>query len=107
MDPIWQNLPRDLVDKICNMLIHTRVIPHELKMNIQFQEMKLLNHYRSSRTLFGSHTWVHIFNSLSLYIRSNDLFPLDMEWSPKEECYYMWYRLTPEQRTEFLEFDLF
>ena len=107
MDPIWKNLPIDLVYKICNMLPKVRRISDDLKRNIEFQEMFLLNFYKSSRPLFRAHTWVFVHNSLSTYIRQSELFPIDYEWNPREECYYLWYRMTPEQRLEFVRGDHF
>ena len=105
MDQIWSQLPRELVYKICNYLPQLRSIPPELKMNIEFQEFKLANYYRASRPLFRENTWIHIFNSLSAFVRDRSLFPIDQEWDPKNESYYLWYRLTPELRDEFLMFE--
>lgn len=104
MDPIWQTLPIELAYKICNMLPKVRCISDDLKRNIEFQEMLLVNYYRSARPLFGIYTWLHVYNSLVVFIRDEDLFPIDQEWIPKDECYYLWYRLTPEQRQQFLLF---
>ena len=105
MDPIWRELPRELVDKICNMLTSLRRIPDEMKLQIQMQEMKLTNFYRSSRRLFGVTTWVFVFNCLTTFVRDRDLFELEPEWSPRDESYYIWYTMTPEEREEFLQFN--
>lgn len=105
MDPIWQLLPRELVYKICNMLTRIRRIPPELKLNIEFQELQLRNFYRSCIPLFSPNPWIYVFNSLSVFISRKNLFPLDQEWDPRSESYYLWYRLTPDQRSEFLQFN--
>lgn len=105
MDPIWTLLPYDLVAKICNMLPKVRCLPNDMKQEIQMQEMKLMNFYRSSRLLFGANTWVFVFNSLALYVQSKGIFELEPEWSPRDECFYIWFNLTPEERDEFLEFN--
>ncbi len=105
MDPIWAQLPRDLVYKICNMLTQVRGIPDQMKLQIEMQEMKLLSFYKSSRILFGTSTWVFVFNCLSTFVKDRNLFELEPEWSPRDESYYIWYSMTPEERDEFLEFD--
>jgi hypothetical protein len=107
MDPIWTQLPIDLVNKICNMLILVRRIPDDMKRDIEMQEMKLNNFFKSSRVLFGLHTWTFVFNSLCLYVSEHNLFEISQEWSPRDESYYIWNSMTPEEReADHLRFEM-
>jgi hypothetical protein len=99
MDPIWQTLPADLVDRICNMLPRVRAIPVELKNEITSQMHKLMDFYRIARPLYRDHAWVFTYNCL--VVHSGKEIPLDDHWNPHIDTLSLWLILTPEEREGF------
>ena len=45
MDPIWQQLPSDLAERVCNQLPKVRAIPENLKKEIVSQRWMLAKSY--------------------------------------------------------------
>lgn len=113
MDPVWRNLPLELVYKICNLLTKVRYLPVSLSDDIKFQEQKLLWFYRQSVITFNETAWLYVFNCITTYIDINNLpipyytfYELGYDWNPQEETYIAWSVLTPDEREDLLEFNI-
>jgi len=91
MDPIWQQLPGDLVERVCNQLPKVRRMDEKLKSDIvdQFWRVdKMLNYYRM---WFGRHD--------AYYILLDDLNMLNE--SDYECVYQVWRELRQEERMNY------
>ena len=101
MDPIWRNLPYELVLKICNMLPRLRAIPLPLKNEIEFEEHMLLRIYRASAALFHW-PWTDVYNSLAVYnLRNWNLTALEEGWNAEVSARRLWGNMTHDERVQF------
>ena len=101
MDPIWRNLPYELVLKICNMLPRVRAIPLSLKDEIESEEHMLLRVFRASAKFFHW-PWTDVYNSLAVYnLRNGSLTALEEGWDPEVSAYRVWGNMTHDQRVDF------
>lgn len=79
MDPVWQNLPVDLSDKICNMLPKVRAMDPDMKDQIKFWHLRrLLN---NSIMWFGySDGYMIVLDDLNMLCES-DYTSVHHAWS--------------------------
>ena len=98
---IWGNLPRELVEKICNMLPHVRRIPKEIRDDIVNQWSIFDRYYWNTVILFGFwDAYGVMYDDIRNVIGLGDDLPEEM---PLEIVVHtLWTRLTPEDRTELL-----
>lgn len=96
MDPIWKELPRDLVDKICNMLPKVRRVNHIIADQIVNQWYKYDKYYYRCMSFFGNAAHTVMYDDMKVVFGIVDDFPeeIAMEVVVQE----MWKRLSFEQR---------
>lgn len=97
MDPIWKELPRDLVDKICNMLPKVRRIDAGIADQITSQWYKYDTYYYRCMSLFGGNS-AHIimYDDMKVMYNLVDDFPEEMALETVVQ--ELWKRLTFDQR---------
>jgi hypothetical protein len=102
MDPkIWGRLPIELVEKICNMLIHVRRIHQLLKNDIVHQWYKLETYYWRLAGMFGVNNAIYVmYDDMKNIIGIHDNYPEEMMF--EEIVREMWKDATYEQRDELL-----
>ncbi len=101
MDPIWRELPRELVYRICNYLGKLNRIHPTLKHDIEFQEHILLRIFRASARFFRW-PWTDVYNSLAVYnLRCGNVPFLEEGWDAQTHAYSLWGNMTLAQREDF------
>ena len=101
MDPIWKNLPCDLVEKVCNILPRIRKIDPTLSNAIKNQWYKYDTWYWRTMMLFGTEdALVSMYDDLVNVMGVEDTYPEEMAY--EEVIQEMWKSLTPEARSELL-----
>ena len=102
LDPeIWGRLPTELVEKICNMLIHVRRIHPLLKDDIVYQWYKLETYYWRIVGMFGVNNVLYVmYDDMKNVAGVSDSYPEDMPFEVVVR--EMWKETSYEQRTELL-----
>lgn len=90
MDPIWQQLPCDLVDHVCNQLPKVRRIDQRLKSDIvdQFWRVDQMLHFY--RAWFGKDGDIVLLDDLNMLNKSD-----------YDDVYEVWKVLNKEERMEY------
>lgn len=97
MDPIWKQLPCELVEKICNMLPKVRKIDQNLKDSIVHHSFLFNRVMRNYTLLFGGreNADIILYSDMKNYGIADD-FP--ESWTFETVIWEMWKRLEPEQK---------
>lgn len=101
MDPCWKLLPRDLVEKICNMLPKVRSMDVRISNDIKNQVHLFDRYYYNAASLFGfDQVWWILYDDLKniASIPDNYTETEDLEYVVRE----MWKSATHEQRREIV-----
>ncbi len=96
------HLPVDLVNKICNLLVHLRRINGDLKKQICNQDHILDKIWYNNLSLFGLvDSWYITYHDLHTYIVHHDI-PIERddtkEYTNEHLCRSMWALLEPDER---------
>ena len=97
MDPIWQNLPLELSEKICNNLQKVRQIDERLKNDIVNQWYLYDKYAYNCIMMFGYANYQCVmYDDMKNVCDIKDDFPEEMNFT--EVIERMWMKLSPEQR---------
>ena len=97
MDPIWQNLPLDLSERVCNALTKVRRIDDLLANDIKNQWYKYDRWYYNVMSLFGVDNAMYVmYDDLKNVCGAVDDYPDNM--SLEEVVQHMWMKLSYEYR---------
>lgn len=101
MDPCWNLLPRDLVEKICNMLIRVRRLDSSIANDIKNQIHLFDRYYYNALGMFGlDQVWWVLYDDLRNIASIPDTYHEtdDLEYVVRD----MWNSATHKQRREIV-----
>ena len=101
MSCVWESLPIELSEKICNKLIIVRQINPDLKREIEEQQWKLTRfYYKHLRFTFP---WANVYLKLVSWLSVNANINAYSSFCDELICREIWSILSHENREEFLD----